>query len=102
MTNRYQMNDFGEMLASFHAYETDESPKTAEMRRQQKQRREEILKGILKSELTLRQRQFMMMYYFENKTIPQIAAELGINKSTVCRSMQAACRRIQTCMKYWM
>ena len=54
----------------------------------------------LGNELTPRQRQMVTMYYFQRKNIPVIAEELGINRSTVSRTLKRGRARIQRYLKY--
>lgn len=51
-------------------------------------------------ELTPRQRQMMQMRYEENKTVSAIARELGVDKSTVSRTLTRAIARIRKVLKY--
>ncbi len=44
----------------------------------------------IKLALTDRQKQIIEMYYIENKKMPEIARSLGINKSTVLRTLRTA------------
>ncbi len=50
--------------------------------------------------LSLRQAQVMEMYYEQQMTIYQIANELGINPSTVCRTLQRGRARLKRCLEY--
>ena len=45
---------------------------------------------VIKEELTELQRQTLTAYYFHQQTIPQIARERGVNKSTVSRTLRRA------------
>lgn len=45
--------------------------------------------------LTPRQRTVVRLYYYENMTMPQIAAELSVNTSTVSRHLKAARIRLK-------
>ena len=45
--------------------------------------------------LTPRQQECMMMYYFEQKTVMQIGEEIGVDKSTVSRHLQAAMKKLK-------
>ncbi len=58
------------------------------------------LPKVIKSELTPRQRQMVEMYYFQRKNIPAIAKELGVNRSTVSRTLHRGMARIQKYLKY--
>lgn len=58
------------------------------------------LRRVIEKELTQKQREIIIAYYFQEKTIPQIAAERGIHKSSVCRCLQRAEKRVRLCLKY--
>lgn len=51
-------------------------------------------------ELTPRQRQILHMSYEEGKSMTAIAQELGINKSTVSRTLSRAKHRLYRCLRY--
>ena len=59
-----------------------------------------ILKRILNCELTELQRQTFLAYHFQMKSIPQIAEERGVNKSTVCRTLRLAEKKVLRFTKY--
>ena len=48
----------------------------------------------IKTQLTHRQTQVMLLYYFEGKNITEIAQELGLNKSTVSRTLRRSLNRL--------
>ena len=50
--------------------------------------------------LTARQRQLLRMNFEQNKTVTEIAQELGVNKSTVSRTLLRAKRRLYQCLRY--
>ena len=58
------------------------------------------VKRVIEGELTEKQRQVLTDYYFRQLTIPQIAREQGVNKSTVCRTLHRAEQRLQKYLKY--
>ncbi len=58
------------------------------------------LRKVMRNELTPRQRQMVTMYYFQRKNIPVIAEELGLNRSTVSRTLKRGRDRIQKFLKY--
>ena len=58
------------------------------------------LRRILQTELTDRQRSTLYAYYFEKKTLSQIAIEQGLNKSTVCRNLHGAEEKVKRFLKY--
>ena len=51
-------------------------------------------------ELTGRQLEIMKLYYVDGLRMPHIARELGINKSTVSRTLSRGKSRLQRCLKY--
>ena len=55
---------------------------------------------VIKEELTPLQRQTLIAYYIENRTIPQIAADRGVNKSTVSRTLHRAEDKLRRYLKY--
>ena len=55
---------------------------------------------VIKEELTELQRQTLTAYYFHQQTIPQIAAERGVNKSTVSRTLRRAEDKLRRYLKY--
>ena len=58
------------------------------------------LRRAREQELTPRQRQMVALYYDQGMTIPQIAAELGLNRSTVSRTLRRAKDRLYRCLRY--
>lgn len=65
-------------------------------REQQLQR----IQRVIARELSDCQRQIIIAYYFQQQTIPQIARERGVNKSTVSRTLHRAEDRIRRCLRY--
>ncbi len=51
-------------------------------------------------ELTARQRQMLALYYDRGMSIPQIALKLGLNRSTVSRTIRRAKERLYRCLQY--
>lgn len=58
------------------------------------------LKKAVNEELTTKQKEYIYAYYVECKTMEEIAAEKGVNKSTVSRTLKRARCRLQRVMKY--
>ena len=58
------------------------------------------LKLVIREELTELQRDTIQAYYFENKTLLQIAEERNVNKSTVCRTLRRAEDKIRRFLQY--
>ena len=60
----------------------------------------ERLRLILRRELTELQRYTITAYYFQNKTLEQIARERNVNKSTVLRTLRRAEEKIRRYLAY--
>ena len=58
------------------------------------------MKLVIREELTELQRYTILAYYFENKTLLQIAEERNVNKSTVCRTLKRAEDKIRRFLRY--
>ena len=55
---------------------------------------------VIKEELTELQRQTLTAYYFHQQTIPQIARERGVNKSTLSRTLRRAEEKLRRYLRY--
>ena len=75
-------------------YEGYEGPRLSPSTQMQRIRR------VIERELTQKQREIILAYYFQDKSIPDIAAERGIHKSSVCRCLQRAEKKVRLCLKY--
>lgn len=51
-------------------------------------------------ELTERQREMVALYYDQGMTMPQIAERLGVNRSTVSRTLRRARDRLHRFLRY--
>ncbi len=60
----------------------------------------QAVKVALDKELTDRQRQVYEMYYLQGIPIPKIAAEFGVYKSTISRTIKRANARLARVMRY--
>ncbi len=49
---------------------------------------------FIQNVLTPRQKQVIMLYYYQKQTLRQIATQLGITESTACRTKKRACKRL--------
>ena len=58
------------------------------------------MKAVIREELTELQRYTILAYYFENKTLVQIAEERNVNKSTVCRTLKRAENKLRRFLQY--
>ena len=58
------------------------------------------MKAVIREELTELQRYTILAYYFEHKTLVQIAEERNVNKSTVCRTLKRAENKLRRFLQY--
>ena len=54
----------------------------------------------LKSDVTPRQRQMLMLYYGKGLNMREIGEMLGVDKSTVSRTVKRGERRLKKCLRY--
>ena len=50
--------------------------------------------------LTRTQREILIAYYFQDQSIPEIARDRGVNKSTVWRTLRRAEERLKRYLRY--
>ena len=58
------------------------------------------LRRARQQELTPRQQQVLTLYYDQGMNMPQIAQTLGVNCSTVSRTIRRAKQRLYRCLRY--
>ena len=58
------------------------------------------VRRVIEEELTPIQRQVLIAYYFQQMTIPQIAQDRGVYKSTVSRTLPRAENKLRRYLKY--
>lgn len=75
----------------YDGYEGPRLPKEVQMKRVQR---------VIQEELTANQRQILLAYYIQNLTIPQIAQDRGIHKSTVSRTLHRAEEKLRRYLRY--
>lgn len=61
-----------------------------------------VLIKVIQEQLTKRQSQIMLMYFFEKKNITHISNELNLNKSTVSRSLHASLKKLNQILRYYL
>ena len=64
---------------------------------------ERLLRNLRKArvqELTPRQQQMLAMRFEQNMSGAEIARELGLNRSTVSRTLRRAQKRLRRCLQY--
>ena len=54
----------------------------------------------LREDVTEKQRQALLLYYAEGKNMREIGQSLGVDKSTVSRTIKRGERRLQRCLRY--
>ena len=54
----------------------------------------------LREDVTERQRQVLLLYYDRGLTMKEIARELGVDRSTVSRTMKRGEQRLRRCLRY--
>lgn len=59
-----------------------------------------VIHAAIEEELTERQRECVLLYFYNGLTEEQAAHELGITKSTVCRHLQKAKSRLGRAVRY--
>ena len=60
----------------------------------------ERIRRVIQEELTELQRSVLVAYYFQELSIPQIARERGVNKSTIARTLHRAEDKLRRFLKY--
>ena len=58
------------------------------------------IQRVIREELTPLQRETLLAYYFQEKSVTEIAQERGVNKSTVCRTLHRAEEKLRRFLKY--
>ena len=58
------------------------------------------IRRVVEEELTSLQRETLYAYYFEKKTMTEIARDRGVNKSTVCRTLHRAEYLLRRYLRY--
>lgn len=54
-----------------------------------------LVAHLTKNAMTKRQREFLTLHYFEQKTMTEIARLYGVNKSTVSRTIHRAIHKLR-------
>ncbi len=56
--------------------------------------------SALREDVTPKQRQALFLYYVKGENMREISQRLGVDKSTVCRTIKRGERRLQRCLRY--
>lgn len=62
----------------------------------------QALQKAIETELTPRQREVLLLRWYENRSGREIAAILGVNPSTVCRDLKRAQKRLRHALRFYM
>lgn len=60
------------------------------------------VREVIKNELSARQKQFIVLYYYEGMRMTEIAEETGVNVSTVSRTLARARKNVAKSTKYFL
>lgn len=58
------------------------------------------VRRVIREELTPLQRDVLLAYYFQEMSIPEIAAERGVHKSSISRALKRAEDRLRRLLRY--
>ena len=75
----------------YDGYKGIRLPREVQMKRVQR---------VIEEELTPLQREALIAYYIQGQTIPQIARERGVQKSTISRTLHRAEDKLRRFLKY--
>jgi RNA polymerase sigma factor (sigma-70 family) len=75
----------------YNGYEGPRMPKEMQLKR---------IRRAIAQELTASQREILLPYHVQGMNIPQIAAERGVYKSTVSRTLKRAEDKLRRYLKY--
>ena len=59
-----------------------------------------LIGAALREDLTARQAQMVRLYYLEQHSMREVGELLGVNPSTVCRTLAAARNKLRRCLRY--
>lgn len=72
----------------------------ADDNREQLGRLKRNLTHALRQDITEKQREYMILYYGQGMSMEAIAQQLGVNKSTVSRTLKRGRQRLYRCLRY--
>ena len=75
----------------YEGYEGPRLPREVQIKRVQR---------VIREELTPIQQEVLLAYYIQNLTIPQIAENRGVHKSTVSRTLHRAEGKLRRYLRY--
>lgn len=75
----------------YDGYEGPRLPREVQIKRVQR---------VIREELTEAQREVLLAYYIQDLSIPQIAQDRGVHKSTVSRTLHRAEAKLRRYLRY--
>ena len=75
----------------YDGYEGPRLPREVQLKRVQR---------VIREELTQAQREVLLAYYMQDLSIPQIAQDRGVHKSTVSRTLHRAEAKLRRYLRY--
>ena len=91
-----RLNEDKELFKLFNN-NNEEAETNAETRRLAKK----AMKKVIEEQLTARQKQVLVLYYFNEIDMPTIAKMLDVNVSTVSRTLKYARNKLLNYLKYY-
>ena len=85
------------------AYAADMAVYTRQMAADNSREINRLKRNLLRAmqeELTPRQRQVIAMYYGQKLTMQEIGERIGVQRSTVCRTLHRGEQRLYRCLRY--
>ena len=67
----------------------------------QEQKANQWLEFLIENCLTARQKQILVLYYYEKRSAREIAALWQVNESTVSRTKKRACENVRKRLQYY-
>ena len=96
MNDTHSIQNIRETRVSFQVW----LEAVAETNEENLARAKRSLRVAIKDELTPRQQMFLQMHFCEGLSYQEIGERCGVNKSTVCRSINRAAATLRRCVKY--
>ena len=96
MRTTFVRGALGEQLASLATHLGE----TADGNQNQLERLQRNLACAIRNELTGRQREILLLYYSEGLKMYAIGERLGVNRSTVSRTLSRATKRLERALRY--
>lgn len=72
-----------------------------EENRRQRERAKLLALRIIREQLSDRQREYLLRCFVAKQTLSEIARDMGVNKSTVSRTVTRALRNVRDRMRYY-